>query len=303
MCIFYNFFCFVKHMYLIGIDVGGTSIKAGLVDIKAGLVLRRQDTETKRTGTQVDVLEQIVTVVEPLMGRGVKAIGVGVPSIVIDGVPKSVVNVPGLNNAPLAKTLQGRFRVPVHVGNDAMCFVTGEGYFRYKEYMAPGKTLVGVILGTGFAARAIINGRPFYGRTHGAGELGESEYRDGKLEPWVSGQFFEREFQTTGAELYEQAKQGDARALSAFEQFGAHASEAIARVVQAYDPDAIVLGGSVSRAYGLFQLAMLRNLKDKIYPESFDGLQIFVSQNPDSGIFGAAALHLVGQQSAPAKGA
>ena len=87
------------------------------------------------------------------------------------------------------------------------------------------------------------------------------------------------------------AKKGDKTALKIFEKFGAHLGEAIMIIMFAVDPEAIILGGSVSRSYPFFQKSMWNRIKTFIYRKSADRLVIDVSVQPQIAMLGAAALY------------
>jgi glucokinase len=86
------------------------------------------------------------------------------------------------------------------------------------------------------------------------------------------------------------ALKGDTAARCCWNEFGIHLAQAIKSVVLSYDPEAIVLGGSLSKAYGLFKDAMFSSLQDFPYPESIKRLKLYQSQNENITLLGAAAL-------------
>jgi glucokinase len=83
---------------------------------------------------------------------------------------------------------------------------------------------------------------------------------------------------------------GDKTALDSWNEFGFHMGNAIKTVVYTYDPEAVVLGGSLVKAYHLFVDAMTRSRLDFAFPESMKKLKIFVSQDSNIALLGAASL-------------
>lgn len=152
--------------------------------------------------------------------------------------------------------------------------------------------MVGVVLGTGFAGGIVVNGELFEGRNGGAGEFGTAPYRDGIYEEYCAGLFFERQYDTTGAEAFERAKDGDEEAQAMFEEMGTHLGRALKSVLYAVDPAHIVMGGSVRHAYPLFEEAMWAEIETFAFPRALDNLTFTLSTLEHAGVLGAAALGL-----------
>jgi glucokinase len=95
----------------------------------------------------------------------------------------------------------------------------------------------------------------------------------------------------TGAEAFRRAAAGDQEAVRVFAEFGHHLGEAVKTVLYAYDPEMIILGGSVRKAFRFFQEAMWESIRSFAFPNSLKSLQIAVSELEHVAILGAAALH------------
>src|SRR5438270_219314 len=106
-------------MKLVGVDLGGTNVRAGLV--QNGKILRLESHAHTSTGEQ-EILAEIFRTIEKVLQPGVRGIGIGVPSLVKNGVVYSPNNIPSWKVVPLQKILQRHFRLPVFVNNDAKCF-------------------------------------------------------------------------------------------------------------------------------------------------------------------------------------
>lgn len=280
-------------MRLLGIDLGGTNIRAGIVEggTVTDVVAERLDS----SASELDVCEQVYRVAQRAMHGNVAAIGIGVPSVVDveRGIVYNVQNIPSWKAVPLQERMHQRFGVPVHINNDANCFVAGERAFgQGKGY----RNIVGLILGTGFGAGLVLDGKLFTGANSGAGEFGMIPYKDANLEAYCSGQFFPRCCGADGEEIARRAGRGDAEALRAFEEFGGHVGHALSLIVLAIDPEVIILGGSVSRSYPFFQSSLWSVLRTFPYPGTIAHLKIFPSQLQHAGILGAAALYYESQQ-------
>jgi glucokinase len=190
---------------------------------------------------------------------------------------------------PLQKILARRFRVPVCVDNDANCFALGELHFGVGRGY---QNLIGLIVGTGLGAGVVINGKLYSGSHGGAGEFGSLPFKEKDLEHYCSGRFFQREFGLDGATIYERAVKGDHQARAMFAAFGDDFAHAIMALLYAYDPEIIVLGGSVSKAYPYFKKRLWAGLRAFKYPNSVKKLVIAQTQKPNIAVLAAAALCL-----------
>jgi glucokinase len=273
---------------VVGVDLGGTNVRAGIVE--GGRLTEVRSVAVRSQGSEQDVLEDVFSAIDTVMKPGVAGIGAGVPSV-IDlkaGVVYDVQNIRSWKKVPLKARLEERYRLPAYVNNDANCFAAGEKYFGKAK---PFDHAVGLIVGTGLGAGIIANGRLYSGVNCGAGEFGMLPYLEGNFEAYASGQFFERVHGVSGRELAGRAGRGDGRALEIFAEFGRHLGEAIKAVCYAVDPEAIVLGGSVSKSYGLFQASLWETFQTYAYSIAKERLKIEVSETENIAILGAAALY------------
>jgi glucokinase len=273
---------------IIGIDLGATNIRGAVVsgDALSGIVSAR----IRSDGAVEDVLGDIYQVIDALMTEKIAAIGIGVPSVVdlAEGIVYDVQYIPSWKEVPLKRLLEARYQKTVLVNNDANCFALGEYYFGKERKAA---SMVGLTIGTGLGGGIIINHKLFPGHNCGAGEFGLLPYRDNILEYYCSGSFFRNIYGLDGLQVFEDAKKGEARALELYAQLGTHVGQAIKAVIYTYDPELIVLGGSVSQAYDLFKDAMYSEISSLAYGQSAQRIRIAVSELTNSGILGAAALY------------
>lgn len=273
---------------VIGVDLGGTNVRAGLV--AAGRLAEVRSVPVRSQGSEREVLEDMFSAIDPIFNKGVAGIGAGVPSV-IDlkaGIVYDVQNIRSWKKVPLKSYLEERYRLPVYVNNDANCFAAGEKHFGKAK---PYDHAVGLIIGTGLGAGVIANGRLYSGVNCGAGEFGMLPYLDRNLEAYASGQFFERVHGASGRELSGRAEQGDEGALGIFAEFGRHVGEAVKAICYAVDPEVIVLGGSVSKSYRFFRRALWETFQTFAYSITKKRLKIEVSETENIAILGAAALY------------
>jgi len=196
------------------------------------------------------VLEQIEELIRQVMNPSVTGIGIGVPSVVDveKGIVYNVTNIPSWVEVHLKDYMESKFGLPVFVNNDANCFALGEHRYRCTEGNVF-QNMLGVTLGTGVGAGVVIDNRLYSGSNTGAGEIGCLPYLEYTLEDYCGSPFFVRCHQTTGKEALELARKGDEKALKIWEEYGKHMGVAVKIILYAYDPDAIVFGGSLANAH------------------------------------------------------
>ncbi|HRQ49741.1 MAG TPA: ROK family protein, partial [Agriterribacter sp.] len=172
----------------IGIDLGATNIRVGLVTGEG--ISGMQARAIRNKGTVQEVLQDIYDITDVLINESVAGIGIGVPSMVDveQGIVYDVQYIPSWKEVPLKKIMEERYGIPVFVNNDANCFALGEFYFG-KGVGAD--HMIGLTIGTGIGAGIIINRRLYAGPNCGAGEFGMVDYLDHCYEYYGSGQFFQ----------------------------------------------------------------------------------------------------------------
>ncbi|WP_439183241.1 ROK family protein [Carboxylicivirga taeanensis] len=274
---------------IIGVDLGGTNMRTGLVEgdsileVSSCLVPKTDDADVV-TNTLIETIKDVIT-------TEVEGIGIGVPSLVksSNGVVYDVQNIPSWKKIPLKEILEKEFKLPVCINNDANCFAVGERvYGAGQDY----NDFVGLITGTGVGGGIIKNGHLMQDQNCGAGEFGMIPYLEHDYEYYCSGQFFENVHQINGAELAQRASNGDANALAIFAEYGKHLGNAIKTILFSVDPNAIVLGGSVSRSYEFYKEAMWKEISTFPYQFVLENFVIVPSVVKEIAILGAAALYI-----------
>jgi len=274
---------------IIGVDLGGTKVSVGTV--REGTVTRVERREVPSQEAAEVVLAAIIDAIDEVFDPSVVGIGCGVPSVVDveKGIVFDVENIPSWKEMPLKVALEDRFEVPASVNNDANAFAVGEHVFGVgQEY----SDMVGLTLGTGMGTGVIVNGRLYSGNNCGVGEIGMMAHKGLTLEEYCSGPFFQREYGEAGDAIYRRARAGESDALAAFERFGVELSEAVMIALYAYDPQAVIFGGSISAAFDLFEATLRRGLERFAYRRVIERLEMMPSTLEDSAVLGAAALYV-----------
>lgn len=275
---------------IIAVDLGGTNIRIGKV--QGSSITQRCLRAVPSTDNDQVVVKELISAVETLFDDEVAGIGIGVPSLVDvnRGIVYTVQNIPSWKEVHLKEAMESVFRVPVYVNNDANCFAVGECHFGKGR---PFRDIVGITIGTGLGSGIIIDRRLYNGSNCGAGEIGTIPYKEQTIEYYCSGQFFAREYGMSGEVVFDRAIAGDPTALRAYDDFGSEMAHALMTALYAYDPQIVILGGSVSKAFQFFKKTMMEKLVSSFaYQHALERLIIEPSELPDIPLLGAAALHL-----------
>lgn len=284
----------MSNIKVIGIDLGATNIRGAVVNNNAiGNIVSQR---IKNDGSVEDVLNDIYAVVDALLQNDkASAIGIGVPSVVdvAEGIVYDVQYILSWKQVHLKKMMQERYNIPVYVNNDANCFAVGELYFGKGKGI---DNLVGVTLGTGLGTGIIANGKLYAGHNCGAGEIGLFPYIDNILEYYCSGSFFGNVYGLDGVQVFTDAQAGKQRALELYAELGNHVGNAVKMIMYAYDPELIILGGSVSQAFEYFKNTMWQQVKTFAYSKTLERIKIEISELQNSGVIGAAALYYDNQK-------
>ena len=273
---------------IIGVDLGGTNARAGLVrNQQIGEV---SSVQINPHGSEEEVLDHLCGLIDRTKPQDADGVGIGVPSVVDieKGIVYDVQNIPSWQEVPLKSILEERYSIPVLVNNDANCFALGEKHFgKGVGY----QSVIGLIVGTGFAGGIIVDGKLYPGMNCGAGEFGMIPYLESIHEHYCAGQFFTRHVGQTGVEVFQRAVEGDREAVKIFAEFGHHVGQGIKMILYAYDPEIIILGGSVRKAFRFFKEAMWESIRSFAFSSSVKSFNIKVSELEHVAILGAAALH------------
>lgn len=272
---------------VIGVDMGGTKILAGT--IQSQHITRDCKIPTPANESELIVVNALITAIEQVFDDSCEGIGIGVPSVVETekGIVYDVLAIPSWKEVHLKEQLELHFRKPVFINNDSNCFALGEKYFgKGKKF----KNLVGITLGTGLGAGIIVNHKLYNGANCGAGEFGCIPYKESILEDYCSSHFFKNNYGIEGHLAFQMAKAGNMRAIEIFNDFGKNIGFAIKMIMLSVDPEAIIIGGSISDAFPFFRQPMLDSLTDFPYSHSVEKIVIEKSELKNAAILGAGAL-------------
>ena len=283
--------------YIIGVDLGGTNIRAGLV--LGSKVIKKVEVKTEPDKGKAIVIKNLVKAINNVMTKGVIGIGIGSPGPLDyrKGLIIRTKNIP-LERVNLKKILEKKFNVPVFVDNDANCFALGEAvYGSGKKH----NCVIGLTIGTGVGGGIVINKKVLHGRLN-AGELGHMTIKfdgrkarscnNGDLEEYVSTRGIMRTAKglkaKTPLDVYNLALKGNKKAINVFEKMGFYLGIAVANFVNIFDPDVVIIGGEISNAWKFFSKSMKKTVKQRAYVNK--NPIIIQSRLKDAAVLGAALL-------------
>jgi glucokinase len=287
---------------VIGVDVGGTKILAGVLDTE-GAVLERCEIPTP-VGSQEELVVAIAGAVRALPLDGAAAVGFGLPSTIDQrtGTVDGSVNIP-LGQLAFRDVMRERLGLPAAIDNDANVATLAEWRLGAGRGAAD---MVMLTLGTGVGGGVILDGRPY----RGWAELGHvvvladgppcqgSCTGRGHLEAVASGTAADREALRlwggdAGAELLvERARAGDGGARTALAAMGHLLGAGIGSLVNVFHPDVVVIGGGFGVGAGELLLApALQTARREALAPARDGLRIVGAElGEEAGLIGAGLL-------------
>jgi len=292
----------VASQRVIGVDVGGTKIAAGVID-REGRIERRLEHPTP-LGSQEELLAGLDGAVEELLSDDIAALGFGMPSTIDQrsGRVVSSVNVP-LAGLDFRQRMSERFSLPVGMDNDANAATIAE----WRIGAGKGASdMVMLTLGTGIGGGLILGGKPYRGFVGAGAELGHMviDYGGepcgrgcdghGHFEQFASGRAADRAAaEILGADskardLVEAAREGNEAALEAMREIGRRLGAGIGSLVNIFDPELVIIGGGFSRALDLLLESAQEVLAQEALPPGRDLVRIVPAElGPDAGLVGA----------------
>ena len=266
--------------YKLGLDFGGTGIKAGVVDetykiIAKSSVPTRPDHDLEKTVDDMAALAKTVVRMAGLTFKDIKSIGVGCPSFIHPVTGRLVfVNNTNWINVPLREELEKRLPLPVSVENDANCAVIGEALAGAAKAV---RNVLMLTLGTGVGSGLILNGKLFPGCDNMGMELGHVPFKiDGEMctcgirgcfEAYASVTALIRQTReamaanpasgmnaytsahngrVSGRTAFDCARQGDAAAKQVVDTYIDYVANGIGGFIDIFRPDVVLIGGGLS---------------------------------------------------------
>ncbi|OYW62651.1 MAG: hypothetical protein B7Z10_03425 [Rhodobacterales bacterium 32-66-7] len=292
------------RLAVLGIDLGGTKIAAGIVDPADGAILFRSEIPTLAGAGAADLIGRVAAQATALLrladaaGVRVRGAGLGLCEIVdrqgrlrsaslLDWQGRDLASLPGLD-------------LPLVIAADVRAAATAELRFGAARGVKDG---LYVSIGTGISTALIIDGQPYPGANGAALVIGTAKVETvcgncgtasgESLEDFAAGRGIERSYdstlQTTARTIIDRAETGEARAVEVVRRAACRAGAAIGHLANCTDPEVIVLGGGLGCAPGLYADELRQAIRRARWVGMPTKVQIRTAMlGPDGGIVGAA---------------
>ena len=295
----------------IGIDLGGTRVKMGLVD-QRGKVIHRREISTPFNVKQADLITSLVVNIGDIIKKAgvrkgqVLGVGIGVPGPVDSkkGIVRYFPNIKGWEGVPLRSILERRLGLKVSLDNDVNAMTLAEHKFGAGKGAL---NLICLTLGTGVGGGIIINGGIYRGSTMCAGEIGHVPINEkgprcncrgiACLERYVGNRYIltraRRVFgkSITLEHLSGLARKGNKSALAIWRDIGRKLGVALTGVVNLLNPDMIIVGGGVSKAGESILRPLRKEIKKRAMVDQARHVKVVRARlGTDAGIIGASLL-------------
>jgi glucokinase len=309
--------------FAIGVDLGGTNIKLGIVSAE-GKIVKRTSVETLAKSGPENVISQIKKGIKELLHKNqleIKGIGIGSPGIVTvkKGIVENPPNFPGWGKINLGKIIEKEFRLKVHVENDANAAAVGEMIFGAGKKLS---SFIMVTLGTGVGGGIIINRKLIRGEFGAAGEIGHItiDYKGdqckcgafGCIETYAGSNYLVKRVEKELADypdskvpelinndmelltpkvIHEALSAGDKFAVHVVNELGTYIGAALASVSNLLDIGIYIIGGGVAG----FGSSLINAIQDSLTSRVLTSIRPRVKVLPaklknNAGIQGASAL-------------
>jgi glucokinase len=307
------------QQYVIGIDIGGTNIKAGAVDYRGNILSWRKISTEASAGWDAFVAKIIMLsdqLSSDVKDHNLVAVGFGIPGAILqkEGIVTQAPNFPALDNMPVRKMMKERLHVPCYIDNDANAIALGEMWAGAGQ---GSMNIVGLALGTGVGGGVIIDGELLRGADGMAAELGHIAVdangarcncgSTGCLETFASATGFLRMLReelgqnhdstlkivsgVTPAIIYEHAKAGDAVARSVIQNAGIGLGIGMASLVNIFNPEMIIVGGGLAAAWDLLMPPAIETMMKRAFKAPAARVKVTHALLEDqAGVLGSAYL-------------
>ena len=314
--------------YAIGIDLGGTFIKGGVIDLK-GVVIYSTSVETEAEKGPDAVLEKIAGLCHKVVEGAsitwgqVKCVGVGTPGPLsrARGLVYTAPNLPGWKSVQVVKILEKKLKCPVFLENDANAAAYAENWVGAGRGAA---SMILLTLGTGIGGGVVLGGKVWHGQDDAAGELGHMSINfdgprcgcgaSGCIEAYASAPatvrralkgieegrkttlkaVLEKNGEISAKDIYDATVAGDAFAAEVIKTTGTLLGVAVANYVNIFNPEMVVLFGGLAGAGELIFEPVREEVKKRALKPSGETVRILPAKlGGNAGIIGAAGCALI----------
>jgi glucokinase len=312
--------------YVVGVDVGGTNIKLGVVDPEGRVIVRNSFATKPFASSRIKLIGAIAREIEAIITsaglnkKQIAGVGVGLPGLVDyeQGIVRFLPNIPGWKNVHLKSILEKKIKLSVFVDNDVKIITLAESQFGAGQGV---RNLICLTLGTGVGAGLILNGQLYRGEANAAGELGHMPLNEqgpkcncggwGCFETYVgnrplfalASRMMGQKDMTT-QKMFALAQKGNKKALDYWRAVAQRIGNGLVGIVNLLNPRLIIIGGGVSNNEKFLFKRIAATIRARAMSLQGSSFKIKRAQfKDDAGIIGAYALVITTNNSIRHEGA
>jgi len=319
----------VRERFIVGIDLGGTNIAAGVMPVDGTREIAMRMVPTRAEEGAQAVMDRIAALIEDVIAQtqsetGAErgdflGVGIGSPGP-LDRARGVVIVTPNLGwrDFPLRDEVSNRVNLPATLDNDANCATLGEWWCGAAK---GGRNVVGLTIGTGIGGGLILDGKLYHGSSDAAGEIGHTTIDStgrrckcgnyGCLEAYTSGpaiadrarESLEGDADSimlslvdgdvtriTAQTVFEASKRGDRAALEVVRDTAHFLGVGISNLINIFNPDIFVIAGGVTQAGGLLFDPLRAEVRRRAFKPAVEACRIVAGALPlSAGVVGAVA--------------
>ena len=291
---------------VLAIDLGGTNLRMAAVRADGHVFPVKKTPTPKGSGPAglLNALENLADQCRATLDGGERVVGfgAGIPANIVNGPVQGLPNYSEIEGMDLGAELRAKFGVPVVLENDATAAAIGENWLGASKDV---RDSIMITLGTGVGGGIIINNEPLRGIDGTAGKIGHMCVEPdghpckcgskGCIEEYASASAIKRMAQDAGLgildsfDVYRAAQSGDENAREVFDSVGRYLGITLGSLVNAFNPEMIVIGGGASASWDAFIDPLTTELKFRAFAEPAERVQIVRGTLGDNaGLLGAA---------------
>ena len=290
-------------MYYICIDIGGTSIKYGVLSEK-GEIFIDGTVSTKVTEKENFILSDVKKLVRNILDeyknyeiKGICVSTAGVVNPEKGEIAYAGPTIPKYTGTKIKEELEKEFSIPCEVENDVNCAGLGE---YWKGAGKGSKSMVCLTIGTGIGGSVILDGKLLNGIGYTAGEIGYMDVNGSYIQNIASSKYLVEKIQKekeekegitdaiTGVDIFELAKKGDEICIAGIDEIISNLAVGVRNIIYLLNPEVIVIGGGITAQKEYLEEKIRKEVNDGMISDMFRKTRIELAQQGNqAGLLGA----------------
>jgi len=290
-------------MYYICIDIGGTSIKYGVLSEK-GEIFIDGTVSTKVTEKENFILSDVKKLIKNILDeyRNYEIKGICISTAGVVNPEKGEIayagpTIPKYTGTKIKEELEKEFSIPCEVENDVNCAGLGE---YWKGAGKGSNSMVCLTIGTGIGGSVILDGKLLNGIGYTAGEIGYMDVNGSYIQNIASSKYLVEKVQKekeekegitdaiTGVDIFELAKKGDEICIAGIDEIISNLAVGVRNIIYLLNPEVIVIGGGITAQKEYLEEKIRKEVNDGMISDMFRKTRIELAQQGNqAGLLGA----------------